>query len=214
MSRRGKEASIRLDDGGTSEGRSLGPLSELNLDIPLFIGGLRYKKTLEVAGNGTLPKCLPHSQTKFDVAARRPKTGQLARSCSASYRQRRSLREVDGKRYRAAERGRLQRPSVWSYASYTPFVVADLSRQRQRFIVAMPKWRRVPATLSEFCLQVPDGFSWKTLRKTYVRLELAFPNHLGLTRIEFPGTDEAEITRPIRFDGKTFLKYPNQLKDV
>uniref|UniRef100_A0A0P5AD15 Agrin n=1 Tax=Daphnia magna TaxID=35525 RepID=A0A0P5AD15_9CRUS len=41
VSRRGKEASIRLDDGATSEGRSLGPLSELNLDIPLFIGGLR-----------------------------------------------------------------------------------------------------------------------------------------------------------------------------
>lgn len=41
VSRRGKEASIRLDDGATNEGRSLGPLSELNLDIPLFIGGLR-----------------------------------------------------------------------------------------------------------------------------------------------------------------------------
>ena len=41
VSRRGKEASIRLDDGATTEGRSLGPLSELNLDIPLFVGGLR-----------------------------------------------------------------------------------------------------------------------------------------------------------------------------
>ena len=41
MSRRGKEASIRLDDGAISEGRSLGPLLELNLEIPLFIGGLR-----------------------------------------------------------------------------------------------------------------------------------------------------------------------------
>lgn len=30
----------------------------------------------------------------------------------------------------------------------------------------------------------------------------------------FTGTDEADFVRPIRFDGKTFLKYPNQLKDV
>ena len=42
MSRRSKEATIRLDEGSTAEGRSLGPLSELNLDIPIFIGGLRY----------------------------------------------------------------------------------------------------------------------------------------------------------------------------
>ena len=41
VSRRGKEASIRLDDGSSNQGRSLGPLSELNLDTALFIGGLR-----------------------------------------------------------------------------------------------------------------------------------------------------------------------------
>ena len=41
VSRRGKEASIRLDDESINQGRSLGPLSELNLELPFFIGGLR-----------------------------------------------------------------------------------------------------------------------------------------------------------------------------
>jgi len=46
VNRRGKEATIRIDEGSVAQGRSLGPLSELNLDIPIFIGGLRCNFTL------------------------------------------------------------------------------------------------------------------------------------------------------------------------
>jgi hypothetical protein len=44
------------------------------------------------------------------------------------------------------------------------------------------------------------------------QVNLSFINTNSTSNIV--GTDTAEITRPIKFDGKTFLKYPNQLKDV
>ena len=46
VSRRGKETTIRLDDGAINQGRSLGPLSELNLDTALYVGGLRSSLAL------------------------------------------------------------------------------------------------------------------------------------------------------------------------
>ncbi|XP_046437323.1 agrin-like isoform X5 [Daphnia pulex] len=174
VSRRGKEASIRLDDGATSEGRSLGPLSELNLDIPLFIGGLRH--------NLTLPRDVPKLENLQGAVQRVIVNGEVFEKLMES-----EMEQHNVAVYRGPPCGHMPatHPSSSRIFAY-PTSGKDSSSPCQNGGVCQP-------LLASFVCKCQSGFLGKRCEKR---------------------TDTAEITRPIKFDGKTFLKYPNQLKDV
>lgn len=65
--------------------------------------------------------------------------------------------------------------------------------------------------LATFICKCQPGFLGKRCEK---RKALEIPFFFMLMYTFGAGTDEAVLSRPIRFDGKTHLKYPNQLKDV
>uniref|UniRef100_A0A0P6FGP9 Agrin n=1 Tax=Daphnia magna TaxID=35525 RepID=A0A0P6FGP9_9CRUS len=174
VSRRGKEASIRLDDGATSEGRSLGPLSELNLDIPLFIGGLRPSLVL--------PRDVPKLDNLQGAVQRVIVNGEVFEKLMESEAEQQNVAV-----YRGPPCGHMlaTHPSS-SRTSAHPVNSRDSSSPCQNGGVCQP-------LLASFVCKCQTGFLGKRCEKR---------------------TDAAEITRPIKFDGKTFLKYPNQLKDV
>ncbi|KAI9555274.1 hypothetical protein GHT06_017789 [Daphnia sinensis] len=174
VSRRGKEASIRLDDGVTSDGRSLGPLSELNLDIPLFIGGLRPSLVL--------PRDVPKLDNLQGAVQRVIVNGEVFEKLMESEAEQQNVAV-----YRGPPCGQMLATHPTSFrTSAHPVNNRDSSSPCQNGGVCQP-------LLASFVCKCQTGFLGKRCEKR---------------------TDAAEITRPIKFDGKTFLKYPNQLKDV
>ena len=94
------------------------------------------------------------------AAARRAPPGQPARRRPARHRQRRGLRQADGRSRPAGQRGRLPRTAVRPHARHAPGLVP------RGAVDAVPQRRHLPAALGQFRLQVPVGFPRQTMRET------------------------------------------------
>ena len=199
VSRRGKETSIRLDDGATHQGRSLGPLSELNLNTALFVGGLRPHLAL--------PRDVPRLANLHGAVQRVIVNGEVFDKLMDDPDQ-----QVNVAVYRGPPCGHMpvtHRASSREAPS-TPCLNAGICQP----------------LLANFVCKCQSGFLGKRCEKREAAsffFFFFFFFFVSCCRFRFSsfrvfrqskGIDNADEPRSVRFDGKTFLKYPNQLKDV